>query len=236
VNAILYPTSSFNSSKCIEFHCFAPISPTKSFLHSTLPLYLRLGAMCSPIHKRPIAVLTPTSTILRALDTPSPGSRRISCHARSCPEERPSISVRPHSRSGSACVCFTCSVRSTMRRVVLVIRSKDGEGFSGGGASIVGAFGGLNRFAAFGCWDRSDDDVGGTDWEIVSVGDRDTQDDAIERRQNAVVGRVEHDSMQLNDVREHAGLEGYCPFVFDVAGFNVAVTEAAKARNGTMVL
>jgi hypothetical protein len=55
-------------------------------------------------------------------------------------------------------------------------------------------------------------------------------------RQNTVVGRVEHDGMQLKDVREQAGLEGYCPFVFDVAGFNVAVTEAAKARNGTMVL
>jgi hypothetical protein len=167
----LYPTSSFKPSKCIEFHCFAPISPTKFFLHLSLPLCLRLGAIRSPIHERPIAVLTPTSTILRALDTPSPGSRHISCHARRGPEERPSISLRLHSRSWSACVCFTCSVRSTVRRVVLVIRCKDGEGFSGGCAGIVGAFGGLDCFACFGCWDRSDDDVGGTDWERVSVGD-----------------------------------------------------------------
>ena len=95
-----------------------------------------------------IRVLTPTTPILRALNTPSPVALFLTLHARLRPEERPSPRFLLHRTSWRAVIRFTRAVRVPVVTIVLVVLGEDGKGLAGR-AGVVAAFCGLDGFACF---------------------------------------------------------------------------------------
>jgi hypothetical protein len=100
------------------------------------------------VNKGPIRVLTPTTPILRTLDTPSPIPTFLSLDTRLIPKERPGPGFGLHRRARCAVVRFACAVGKSVVAIVLVVLDEDGKGLAGC-AGVVAALCGLDCFAGF---------------------------------------------------------------------------------------
>lgn len=114
------------------------------------PKSTQLSTTITPRYKRPITILTPTSPIIRTLNTPSTHSTLLALIS---PEKCPTIGIH---------ICHFCSCGSStgigcasaiwcpMWWIILVVRDKDGECLGRRCACVVGTFGCLDCGGCFG--------------------------------------------------------------------------------------
>lgn len=108
-------------------------------------------ASIAPRDERAIAVLTPTHSRLRVLDTACASTDRLAM--RRVPKEGPAAGLVLHLAwrvGGHTRIGFTRAVGRAVVSVVLMVSREDCESLFSGSARVVGALCGLDRFGGLG--------------------------------------------------------------------------------------